>query len=170
MMKLQNTITRSLLCTLLIFISFNGYAQTATGPKVLLNVPSNNAAYERNKSNVLAFYDLMFNQSKPAQAMQQYGGAAYTQHNPEVDDGRDAFIAYFEQMAKDSPGKSVEFKRVFADGDYVILHSVHTFPGWRGGQWAAMDIFRLDAQGKLVEHWDALQKVPSKSANKNGMF
>ena len=158
------------LCAFLGIVAANGLSQTATSPNVLLNIPSNNATYERNKTNVLAFYDMMFNQSKPAQAMQKYGGATYTQHNPEVADGRDAFIAYFEQMAKDSPGKKVDFKRVFADGDYVILHSVHTFPGWRGGQWAAMDIFRLDAQGKLVEHWDTLQKVPRKSANANGMF
>ncbi len=158
------------LCALLGIVATHGLTQTTSKPEVLLNIPSSNAAYERNKANVLAFYDMMFNQSKPAQAMQQFGGATYTQHNPEVADGRDAFIAYFEQMAKESPGKKVEFKRVFADGDYVILHSVHTFPGWRGGQWVAMDIFRLDDQGKIVEHWDALQKVPRTSANKNGMF
>jgi predicted SnoaL-like aldol condensation-catalyzing enzyme len=158
------------LCTLFAVTSIEGFPQTSTGPKVLLNVPSNNPAYERNKANVLAFYDMMFNQSKPAQAMQQYGDATYTQHNPEVADGREAFIAYFEQMAKDYPGKSVAFKRVFADGNYVVLHSEHTFPGWRGGNWAAIDIFRLDGQGKIVEHWDALQKVPRKSANKNGMY
>ena len=170
MFNFHHVIAQWLLCTLLAFASINGYAQTATGPKVLLNVPSNNPACERNKSNVLAFYDMMFNQSKPALAMQQYGGATYTQHNPEVADGREAFIAFFEQMAKDYPGKSVAFKRVFADGNYVVLHSEHTFPGWRGGNWAAMDIFRLDDQGKIVEHWDALQKVPKNSANKNGMF
>lgn len=158
------------LCALLGIVAANGLTQTNSKPSVLLNIPSSNPAYERNKANVLSFYDMMFNQSKPAEAMQQYGGATYTQHNPELADGREAFIAYFEQMAKDYPGKKVEFKRVFADGDYVILHSVHTFPGWRGGQWAAMDIFQLDAQGKLVEHWDALQKVPNKSANKNGVF
>jgi predicted SnoaL-like aldol condensation-catalyzing enzyme len=158
------------LCALLGFVAVNGFTQTSPGPNVLLNILSNNPAYERNKANVLAFYDMMFNQSKPAEAMQQYGGAIYTQHNPEVADGREAFVAYFEQMAKDYPGKSVAFKRVFADGNYVVLHSEHTFPGWRGGNWAAMDIFRLDDQGKIVEHWDALQKVPKNSAHKNGMF
>lgn len=159
-----------LVCALLGFISANGFTEPSPGPKVLLNIPSNNPVYERNKANVLAFYDMMFNRSEPAQAMQQYGGATYTQHNPEVADGREAFIAYFEKMAKDSPGKSVEFKRVFADGNYVIVHSEHKFPGWRGGSWAAIDIFRLDEQGKLVEHWDTLQKVPKSSANKNGVF
>ncbi len=139
-------------------------------PSVGLNLATGDPLLERNKANVLAFYDLMFNQGKPAEAMQRYGGVTYTQHNPEVPDGREAFIRFFEQMAKDWPGKSVTFKRVFADGAYVILHGEHKFPGWRGGSWAAMDIFRLDEEGKIVEHWDVLQKVPSKSANKNGMF
>lgn len=139
-------------------------------PAAVFSIPSANPDLERNKSNVLAFYDLMFNQSKPADAMRLYGGATYTQHNPDVPDGRDAFIAFFEKMAKDYPEKSVTFKRVFAERNYVILHSEHRFPGWRGGKWAAMDIFRLDDQGKLVEHWDAVQKVPNKSANGNGMF
>jgi predicted SnoaL-like aldol condensation-catalyzing enzyme len=144
-----------------------GQPPSSTPP---LRVPNADGALERNKNNVLAFYDLMFNQSKPADAMRLYGGATYTQHNPEVPDGRDAFVAFFEKMAKDSPGKSVHFKRVFAEGDYVTLHSEHRFPGMFGGSWAAIDIFRLDRDGKLVEHWDVLQKVPSRAANGNGMF
>ncbi len=139
-------------------------------PPVLLRLPSGDAKLERNKRNVLAFYDLMFNQSRPADAMQLYGGATYTQHNPEVPDGREAFVTFFEKMAKDYPGKSVHFKRVFAEGDYVTLHSEHRFPGVLGGSWAAIDIFRLDRDGKIVEHWDVLQKVPSKAAHGNGMF
>lgn len=170
MLNCRYLIAECLLCALLAFVSVHTVAQTLTGPQELINIPSDKPAYERNKSNVLAFYNLMFNQSKPALAMQQYGGATYTQHNPELADGREAFIAYFEQMAKDYPGKSIAFKRVFADGNYVVLHSEHRLPGWRGGNWAAIDIFRLDDQGKIVEHWDALQKVPKKSANTNGMF
>ncbi len=134
------------------------------------SVPNIDVQLESNKKSVLAFYDLMFNQSKPAEAMARYGGEAYRQHNPEVPDGKQAFIAYFEKMAKDYPGKLVVFKRVFAEGNFVTLHSEHKLPGWRGGNWAAMDIFRLDAQGKIVEHWDVLQKVPITSAHSNGMF
>lgn len=146
---------------------FEGLSSAAGKPFSLPNADPN---LERNKKNVLAFYDLMFNQSKPAEAIRLYSGATYIQHNPEVADGKEAFIAFFEKMARDYPGKSVEFKRVFAEGNYVILHSDHRFPGWRGGSWAAMDIFRLDEAGKLLEHWDVLQKVPGKSANQNGMF
>ncbi len=177
MEKFKPSLAGPLLILLVWFYCVPAAAQATTTPKPsgatssgIFSIPSADPALERNKSNVVAFYDMMFNQSKPAEAMRLYGGATYTQHNAEVADGRDAFIAYFEQMAKNYPGKSVAFKRVFAEGNFVILHSEHKFPGWRGGNWAAMDIFRLDDQGKLVEHWDALQKVPSKSANGNGMF
>jgi predicted SnoaL-like aldol condensation-catalyzing enzyme len=64
---------------------------------------------ERNKKAAMAFYDLMFNQSQPRQAIERYTGATYIQHNPTVADGKEAFIAYFEKMAKDYPGKRTMF-------------------------------------------------------------
>lgn len=123
---------------------------------------------ERNKRNAKAFYDLAFNGCKPAEAIEKYAGEVYIQHNPHVVDGKQGFIDYFEKLAADYPGKRVTFKRAIAENDLVVLHTYQEWPG--DEQWASIDIFRCDDDGKVVEHWDVLQKIPPTSVNDNTMF
>lgn len=123
---------------------------------------------QANKANARAFYDLMFNQCQPRKAIERYAGAHYIQHNPHVGDGKEAFIDYFERMAAEYPGKSVEFKRAIAEGDLVVLHCHQVWPG--SDEYAGMDIFRFDENGKVVEHWDVLQVITGESENDNGLF
>jgi predicted SnoaL-like aldol condensation-catalyzing enzyme len=126
------------------------------------------ADLERNKEIVVAFYARAFNDKNPADAVAQYVGSEYIQHNPDTADGAAAFIENIDGLIARSPQLSVEIKRVIAEGDLVVTHDlVKLAPEDRG--LAGIDIFRL-RDGKIVEHWDVRQPVPERAANDNTMF
>ena len=123
----------------------------------------------RNKENVAAFYELAFNQHKLDEAVAKYVAEPYIQHNPGVADGGKAFIDSFAPYLKEHPQSRATIKRVIAEGDLVVVH-VHSqsAPDDRGE--AVMDIFRLDADGKIVEHWDVAQAIPEQTVSGHEMF
>jgi predicted SnoaL-like aldol condensation-catalyzing enzyme len=123
---------------------------------------------ERNKRNVLAFYEAAIN-GKDFAAASRLIGDRYVQHNPSIADGADGLGRRIEFMKKAFPELRAEIKNIFAEGDFVIGH-VHgvRVPGERGA--AIVDIFRLDENGRLIEHWDVMQDIPEEAVNENGMF
>ena len=125
---------------------------------------------ERNKKNVVEFYNAVLNE-KDFEKAKTYVGATYIQHNPIGADGLEGIQGFINFLRTKFPANKSEIKRVFAEGNYVIVH-VHAVrePGTRGN--AIFDLFRLDDDGKVVEHWDAVQPIPDPATalNKNGMF
>ena len=122
---------------------------------------------EANKKVIMDFYNLGLNK-KDYEAAAKYLGPRYVQHNPLVADGKEGFKTFLAKIKAEFPDNHNEIKRIFADGNYVIIH-VHSVrvPGTRGR--AIFDLFKLE-NGKIVEHWDAIQEIPEQSANPNGMF
>ena len=122
---------------------------------------------EEHKKNAISFYKMAY-EGNPRKAIELYVGAEYIQHNPVVGDGKESFIDYFEKMNNEYAEKRIEFVRAIAEDDLVALHTHQTWPG--NDQYVTMDFFRFDNDGKIVEHWDAIQKVPEHSENNNTMY
>jgi predicted SnoaL-like aldol condensation-catalyzing enzyme len=152
---------------------------------MIVLVDPNDSRAVRNKDNVLALYDLMINQKKSEAATANFVKPAYIQHNPLIADGSVALGKYFGQVTRQRAKARVVVHRIIAVGDYVwahvnFLNMFNDDPEDTGV--AGVDIYRMDADGKAIEHWDALQLVgdPKNAApwvapnvpraNPNGMF
>jgi len=123
----------------------------------------------RNEHNAVAYYTLALNGKNPALAVKLYGGPYYIQHNPLAANGFPAFITFFKSFEARYPDAHITIKRVIAEGDLVVTHSLLTGAkpvyGPRGTK--AVDIFRVNSEGKIVEHWDVLAQISATSANGN---
>jgi predicted SnoaL-like aldol condensation-catalyzing enzyme len=125
---------------------------------------------ERNKENVVNYYETAFNDKNPELAVKRYGGAEYIQHNPLAANGFDAFIAFVRDFTTAFPDVHIDIRRVIAECDMVVTHSVATGAVPVYGQFGSkvVDIFRVDARGKVVEHWDVLAQQVDPATSKNG--
>jgi predicted SnoaL-like aldol condensation-catalyzing enzyme len=133
------------------------------------------AQLDRNVRTAVAYYTLAFNAGEPRLAVEKYvgvdenGNKTYTQHNPFAQDGPEAFIAFVEFFKGLYPDLHVDIVRTIAQCDLVMTHGrVTTGPDDLGN--VAMDIFRFDRTGRIVEHWDSVQPVEATSANDNTQF
>jgi predicted SnoaL-like aldol condensation-catalyzing enzyme len=124
---------------------------------------------ESNKANTVAFHKKAVFEGDVENAFRLYAGGSYRQHNPLIEDGMEGLRKFVAWIRANHPDAHGEIKRVFADGDYVILHSQwHGLSDSPRGE-AVVDIYRLE-DGKVVEHWDVIQPIPETAANKNTMF
>jgi predicted SnoaL-like aldol condensation-catalyzing enzyme len=158
----------SMIRSALAFLMVAAFALTAPAQAQMTDAQK----MERNKKNVVEFYNAVLNEKNFDKAA-TYVGATYIQHNPVGADGLEGIKGFIGFLKAKFPNNKSEIKRVFADGNYVIVH-VHAVrnPGTDERGNAIFDLFRLDDNGKVLEHWDAVQPIPDpeKALNKNGMF
>ena len=159
MFTLPKTLLFSLLALSTLFASSQSFAAK----------PMSDTA--RNERAVVMFYTKVFVERKDVgKAARHFLTEDYIQHNPYVATGRQGFIDGLGSYLPTIPNTRYEIKRVVTSGDMVILH-VHTYditsdaPGQAG-----VDMFRVDQNGKIVEHWDVWQDIPTWMAHDNGMF
>lgn len=139
----------------------------------------------RNIENVLTLYQMMINESRAEEGTAKFLTPDYIQHNPLIADGSEALGKYFAGVKTSHPSAHVVVHRIIAVGDYVFAHVnfvnlLSDDPDDPGV--AGVDIYKMDADGRAVEHWDTLQRIGNPqnsapwvapnipSANSNGMF
>jgi predicted SnoaL-like aldol condensation-catalyzing enzyme len=160
-------------------------AQSANAERDIVLVDPHDQHAIRNVKNVLALYQMMINENKAEEGTARYLVSRYVQHNPLIADGSAALGKYFASVKADHPSAHVVVHRIMAIGDYVFAHvnflNLLTDDPHDTGI-AGVDIYRMNGEGRAVEHWDALQLVgdPKNSApwvgpsipraNLNGMF
>jgi predicted SnoaL-like aldol condensation-catalyzing enzyme len=139
----------------------------------------------RNKNSVLDLYELMINKKKSEEGTAKHVRSEYIQHNPLIADGSVALGQFFGKITRERARARVVVHKIIAVGDYVwahvnFLNLFNDDPADTGI--AGVDIYKMDSDGKAVEHWDTLQFVgdPKNSApmlgpnipraNPHGMF
>ena len=129
---------------------------------MIVLVDANDRSAVRNKDNILALYDLMINKKRPDEAAAKFVNPAYIQHNPLIADGANALAQFFGQVVKERARARVVVHRIIAVRDYVwahvnFLNLFNDDPQDSGV--AGVDLYKMDADGKAIEHWDVLQVV-----------
>jgi predicted SnoaL-like aldol condensation-catalyzing enzyme len=104
---------------------------------------------------------------RPAEAVQSFAIDRYVDINPKFVGGKDAFIEFFDQPAREHPHKHVDFRNVIGEGNFVVLHC---FYRWGSGPDSdGIDIFRMDDHGRIAQHWGFIDGIPEPSAHANAM-
>jgi predicted SnoaL-like aldol condensation-catalyzing enzyme len=121
-----------------------------------------------NKALVKASYDNNFNRKDTSQVTQYINAKQYIQHSINGKDGVAPLIGFIENMKTKMPTFSGQNMRMIAEGDLVVSQTEESINGKPVG--VSMDLYRIK-DGKIIEHWDAVQNYDDKEpANDNGII
>jgi predicted SnoaL-like aldol condensation-catalyzing enzyme len=123
--------------------------------------------FEQNRAIIEAFVDEFYKQKNVRKAFENFVSEQYIQHNPTICDGREAAIEMLEPKFS-NPDANFDIKRILVDNDLAVIHLNGKLSANSLGV-AVVDIYRL-LDGKIVEHWDVLQPVPTEKINPRSMF
>jgi predicted SnoaL-like aldol condensation-catalyzing enzyme len=115
-----------------------------------------------NKELVLAAGNALFGE-RDLSAVDRYWSPSYIQHSSMAAPGVEGLRSFVASMPE---GARVDFVRVLAEDDLVVVHAV--YHGLAPEPMVAFDVFRV-ADGRLAEHWDAMQPEVSQTASGRSM-
>lgn len=163
----MNRIHPALGACVLVLLAACGSREAGLPPEAGAAVAAQEQA-ERNKEIALAFFHGVFTEHKPREAFERYSVPDYIQHNPLAADGAEATVAFLEEWLRINPRASAEVKRVIAHGNLVAIHHhMRQSPDVAG--LACTEWYRVE-NGRVVEHWDTAQAMPTESKNPHPMF
>ncbi len=120
-----------------------------------------------NKATIHDFYRRVVGQGDLAFA-EEIIADDYKQHSSSIKPGKAGLmeaLIYMKQLPK--PATTTKpFLRLIAEGDYVVTNMSFD---WGGQQKVVVDLFRFQ-DGKVAEHWDAIQDQPESTINGNSMM
>lgn len=101
-------------------------------------------------------------------AVRKYFDTHYIQHNPTVPTGLDPVLGFLPVLKKN--GTTSTTHRLIQDGEFIVMHNTYNNAEVFGAhKVVAFDIWRFE-NGKVAEHWDAINPVIEKTASGRSQF
>lgn len=124
---------------------------------------------EANKKLAVSLIEDVLMGKNPSKITEYISSEEYHQHNPQIKDGLSGIVEAVECLtSQNNMFQYTKIHKVLGEGNFVLTVSEGL---WNGGKKHAFyDLFRMK-DGKIVEHWDVIQEVPTEGlAHDNGMF
>ena len=121
-----------------------------------------------NKALAVSLIEDVLMGKNPSKITEYISAETYHQHNPDIKDGLSGIVEAVEHLtAQNNMFKYTKIHKVLGEGNFVLTVSEGE---WSGKQHVFYDLFRMK-EGKIVEHWDVIQEIPTEGlAHTNGMF